>query len=74
MTLTEEFFFERIHLLKKAAQEKAQAERAYAADSFKSMLRDKGNITVSSRWSRVCYIGVRFNVMTGFNKMCLRCC
>lgn len=44
---------ERIHLLKKAAQEKAQAERAYAAASFKSMLRDKGDITVSSRWSRV---------------------
>ncbi|KAF9674462.1 hypothetical protein SADUNF_Sadunf10G0129700 [Salix dunnii] len=44
---------ERIHLLKKAAQEKAQAERAYAASSFKSMLRDKGDITVSSRWSRV---------------------
>jgi transcription elongation regulator 1 len=74
MTLIEEFFFERIHLLKKAAQEKAQAERAYAAASFKSMVRDKGDITVSSRWSRVCYIGVRFNVMTGFNKMCLGCC
>ncbi|KAJ6772425.1 TRANSCRIPTION ELONGATION REGULATOR-like protein [Salix koriyanagi] len=44
---------ERIHLLKKAAQEKAQAERADAASSFKSMLRDKGDITVSSRWSRV---------------------
>lgn len=44
---------ERIHLLKKAALEKAQAERANAAASFKSMLRDKGDITVSSRWSRV---------------------
>ncbi|CAK7326070.1 unnamed protein product [Dovyalis caffra] len=44
---------ERILLLKKAAQEKAQAERASAAASFKSMLRDKGDITVNSRWSRV---------------------
>ncbi|KAF9677058.1 hypothetical protein SADUNF_Sadunf08G0068100 [Salix dunnii] len=50
---------ERILLLKKAAQEKAQAERASAVASFKSMLRDKGDITVNSRWSRVCLTRVK---------------
>ncbi|KAJ9183220.1 hypothetical protein P3X46_007110 [Hevea brasiliensis] len=44
---------ERVILLKKAAQEKAQAERAAAVASFKSMLRDKGDLTVNSRWSKV---------------------
>ncbi|KAM1540942.1 hypothetical protein PS1_010930 [Malus domestica] len=39
--------------LKRAAEEKAQAERAAAAAGFKSMLKEKGDITVSSRWSRV---------------------
>lgn len=43
----------RVLPLKKAAQEKAQAERATAVSSFMSMLRDKGDITTSSRWSKV---------------------
>lgn len=46
----------RVLALKKAAQEKAHAERVAAAASFKSLLRDKGDITVDSRWSRVCSI------------------
>ncbi|XP_022776500.1 pre-mRNA-processing protein 40C isoform X2 [Durio zibethinus] len=44
---------ERVLLLKKAAEEKAQAIRAAAASSFKSMLKEKGDINVNSRWSRV---------------------
>ena len=44
----------RVLPLKRAAEEKAQAVRAAAASSFKSMLREKGDITVNSRWSRVC--------------------
>ncbi|CAB4295957.1 unnamed protein product [Prunus armeniaca] len=44
---------ERVLPLKRAAEEKAQAARAAAATSFKSMLQEKGDITVSSRWSRV---------------------
>lgn len=43
----------RVLPLKRAAEEKAQAARAAAATSFKSMLQEKGDITVSSRWSRV---------------------
>lgn len=43
----------RILPLKKAAEEKAQAIRAATVSSFKSMLREKEDITVSSRWSRV---------------------
>ncbi|KAI3429121.1 uncharacterized protein J3R85_008533 [Psidium guajava] len=44
---------ERVLPLKKAAEEKAQAMRTAATSSFKSLLRDKGDITVNSRWSRV---------------------
>ncbi|OMO93899.1 hypothetical protein COLO4_16625 [Corchorus olitorius] len=44
---------ERVLPLKKAAEEKAQAERAAAASEFKSMLKEKGDINVNSRWSRV---------------------
>ncbi|XP_050372348.1 pre-mRNA-processing protein 40C isoform X2 [Argentina anserina] len=44
---------ERVLPLKKAAEEKAEAERAAAATSFKCMLQEKGDITVNSRWSRV---------------------
>ncbi|XP_052204775.1 pre-mRNA-processing protein 40C isoform X6 [Diospyros lotus] len=44
---------ERILPLKKAAEEKIQAIRAAAASSFKSMLREKADITTSSHWSRV---------------------
>lgn len=43
----------RVLPLKKAAEEKAQALRAVAASSFKSLLREKGDITINSRWSRV---------------------
>ncbi|XWS69410.1 hypothetical protein CRYUN_Cryun04dG0176600 [Craigia yunnanensis] len=44
---------ERVLLLKRAAEGKAQAIRAAAASSFKSMLKEKGDINVTSRWSRV---------------------
>ncbi|XP_054823893.1 pre-mRNA-processing protein 40C isoform X2 [Prosopis cineraria] len=49
----EHLFNERVLPLKKAAEEKAQAIRAAAAASFKSMLLERGDITVNSRWSRV---------------------
>lgn len=44
---------ERIVQLKRAAEEKVRAVRAAAASGFKSLLREKGDITASSRWSRV---------------------
>ncbi|XP_062164261.1 pre-mRNA-processing protein 40C isoform X2 [Alnus glutinosa] len=44
---------ERVLPLKRAAEEKAQALRAAATTSFKSLLRDKGDITINSRWSKV---------------------
>ncbi|KAL6526645.1 hypothetical protein OROGR_015735 [Orobanche gracilis] len=44
---------ERVLPLKRSAQEKAQAERAAAVSNFKSLLEDKGDITSSSRWSKV---------------------
>ncbi|KAK8370309.1 hypothetical protein V6Z12_A01G170000 [Gossypium hirsutum] len=44
---------ERVLLLKRAAEEKARVIRAAAASSFKSMLKEKGDINVNSRWSRV---------------------
>uniref|UniRef100_A0A2P2JH43 Pre-mRNA-processing protein 40C isoform X1 n=2 Tax=Rhizophora mucronata TaxID=61149 RepID=A0A2P2JH43_RHIMU len=44
---------ERVLPLKRAAQEKAEAEHAAVAASFKSMLRERGDINVNSRWSRV---------------------
>ncbi|XP_048440932.1 pre-mRNA-processing protein 40C isoform X2 [Pyrus x bretschneideri] len=44
---------ERVLPLKRAAEEKAQAVRAAASAGFKSMLKEKGDVTVSSRWSRV---------------------
>ncbi|RZB79246.1 Pre-mRNA-processing protein 40C [Glycine soja] len=44
---------ERVLPLKKAAEEKAQAMRAAAAASFKSMLKERGDISFNSRWSRV---------------------
>ncbi|KAK4264142.1 hypothetical protein QN277_029471 [Acacia crassicarpa] len=49
----EQLFNERVLPLKKAAEEKAQAIRAAAAASFYSMLQERGDITVNSRWSRV---------------------
>ncbi|KAL5761373.1 hypothetical protein ACOSP7_017637 [Xanthoceras sorbifolium] len=44
---------ERVFSLKRAIEEKAQAARAATASSFKFMLREKGDITVNCRWSRV---------------------
>nr|XP_007131664.1 hypothetical protein PHAVU_011G031500g [Phaseolus vulgaris]ESW03658.1 hypothetical protein PHAVU_011G031500g [Phaseolus vulgaris] len=44
---------DRVFPLKKAAEEKTQAMRAAAAASFKSMLKDRGDISFNSRWSRV---------------------
>ncbi|XP_059649866.1 pre-mRNA-processing protein 40C isoform X2 [Cornus florida] len=44
---------ERVLPLKRAAEEKTQAIRAAVSSNFKSMLRDKGDITTSSRWSRL---------------------
>lgn len=44
---------ERVLPLKRAAEEKAKFMRAAASSSFKSMLRDRDDITASSRWSRV---------------------
>ncbi|KAI4357005.1 hypothetical protein L6164_000983 [Bauhinia variegata] len=49
----EQLLNERVLPLKKAAEEKAQALRAAIATSFKSMLQERGDITVNSRWSRV---------------------
>ncbi|KHG18458.1 Transcription elongation regulator 1 [Gossypium arboreum] len=45
-------FVSRVLLLKRAAEEKARVIRAAAASSFKSMLKEKGDINVNSRWSR----------------------
>ncbi|KAK8699559.1 hypothetical protein V6N13_115642 [Hibiscus sabdariffa] len=44
---------DRVLLLRRTAEEKARAIRAAAASSFKSMLKEKGDINVNSRWSRV---------------------
>lgn len=49
----EQLLNERVLPLRKAAEEKAKAIRAAAASSFKSMLQEKGDISISSRWSRV---------------------
>ncbi|RYR72789.1 hypothetical protein Ahy_A02g007000 isoform A [Arachis hypogaea] len=43
----------RVLPLKKAAEQKAQASRIAAATSFKSMLKERGDISINSRWSRV---------------------
>ena len=48
--------------LKKAAEEKAQAMRAAAASSFKSMLKEQGDITINSRWSRVWINAIYFDL------------
>ncbi|KAL8139925.1 hypothetical protein V2J09_005946 [Rumex salicifolius] len=44
---------ERIVQFKRAAEEKGRAVRAAVASGFKSMICEKGDITASSRWSRV---------------------
>ncbi|KAL2506465.1 Pre-mRNA-processing protein 40C [Abeliophyllum distichum] len=44
---------ERVLPLKRTAEEKAQAEHAAVISNFKSMLQDRGDITSSSRWSKV---------------------
>ncbi|XP_031112833.1 pre-mRNA-processing protein 40C isoform X1 [Ipomoea triloba] len=46
-------FNERVLFLKRVAQEKAQAARATVISDFKSMLREKGDITSNTRWSKV---------------------
>ncbi|PNY04487.1 pre-mRNA-processing protein 40c-like protein [Trifolium pratense] len=43
----------RVLPLKKATEEKAQAVRDAAAAGFKSLLKEQGDITFNSRWSRV---------------------
>lgn len=48
-----EFFFnEKVHLRKKAAEEKIHAERAAATGSFKMMLKERRDLTSSTRWSK----------------------
>ncbi|KAK7258065.1 hypothetical protein RIF29_32476 [Crotalaria pallida] len=49
----EHLLSERVLPLKKAAEEKAKAMRAASTASFKSMLKEQGDITFNSRWSRV---------------------
>ncbi|XP_074273616.1 pre-mRNA-processing protein 40C isoform X2 [Silene latifolia] len=49
----EAFLNERLFALKKVAEEKAQAERTAIITNFKSMLREREDITSSSRWSKV---------------------
>ncbi|KAL2329116.1 hypothetical protein Fmac_022543 [Flemingia macrophylla] len=44
---------ERVLPLRKAAEEKAQATWAAAAADFKSLLKEWGDVTFNSRWSRV---------------------
>ncbi|XP_004236882.1 pre-mRNA-processing protein 40C isoform X1 [Solanum lycopersicum] len=44
---------ERVLQLRKAAQEKAHAVRAAVISQFKSMLREQGDITLNTRWSKV---------------------
>ncbi|KAL1561633.1 pre-mRNA-processing protein 40C-like [Salvia divinorum] len=44
---------ERVLLLKRNAQEKAQAQRAVTTSNFKSLLKDREDITSTSRWSKV---------------------
>lgn len=54
----------RVLCLKKAAVEKAQALWAASTTSFKSMLQERGDINVNSRWLRVgapCWIGSSFS-------------
>lgn len=42
-------------LRKKAAEEKIHAERAAAMSGFKSMLKERQDISPSSRWSKVVF-------------------
>ncbi|KAG6407956.1 hypothetical protein SASPL_130957 [Salvia splendens] len=44
---------DRVLLLKRNAQEKAQAQRAVKTSNFKSLLKDIEDITSTSRWSKV---------------------
>ncbi|KAK4761244.1 hypothetical protein SAY87_006137 [Trapa incisa] len=44
---------ERVLALKKAVEEMTRALRAASASSFKSLLREKGDVTTNSRWYRV---------------------
>ncbi|KNA14632.1 hypothetical protein SOVF_105590 isoform B [Spinacia oleracea] len=49
----EVFLNERVLSLKRVAEEKIRAERTVVVSNFKSMLRERGDVTASSRWSRV---------------------
>lgn len=49
--------------MKRVAQEKAQAARATVISDFKSMLREKGDITSNTRWSKVGF-GVKLVTIT----------
>ncbi|KAL3678003.1 hypothetical protein R1sor_020959 [Riccia sorocarpa] len=44
---------ERVLPLRKAEEDKVKAEHAAAVGAFKEMLRERGDINTSSRWSRV---------------------
>ena len=58
----------RVLPLKKEAQAKDQAMRAAAASNFKSMLRDRGDITASSRWSKVgSYDNMLYNILLNWH-------
>ncbi|CAH9105024.1 unnamed protein product [Cuscuta europaea] len=46
-------FNERVLFLKRIAQEKAQAARATIVSDFRSMLQEKGDISLNTRWSKV---------------------
>ena len=56
--------------LKKAAEEKAQAMRAAAAASFKSMLKERGDMSFNSRWARV---WVHFELVVFSYAQCIQC-
>ncbi|RAL54617.1 hypothetical protein DM860_001745 [Cuscuta australis] len=46
-------FNERMLYLKRVAQEKVQAARATIISDFKSMLQERGDITLNTRWSKM---------------------
>lgn len=43
----------RVGPLRKAEEEKVRAERAAAVSGFRSLLSEKGEISSTSRWSKV---------------------
>ena len=44
----------RVGPLRKAEEEKVRAEHAAAVAGFRALLLEKGEISSSSRWSKVC--------------------